>query len=373
MVDEDWQLSIICLTRYFAVLVERRVVGEMAIFANHHNQVTTATHHPIRSSASFRPPRPTCYPILVAYNAHLLPFPSTANPSHSLVTIDTRPILQTLNDSRCSQCSQCSQCSPTRIQNDRTCPCSTSHHLPCSPLSFPAMIRRSTPLLSLVIPPPTPTLLFPSTFPNLTSHTVSISTYKKLLPTLYPVTLLPAKVTALTAEYRILMKVHHPDLSPPPASELCSMSTLQDGTLTPLRGSSYYLHYLSIHPDDAGALITQAHATLKKQRARVESISEMFAEYFTGDKQPATDPDMLEYSMDMNMEIPGANMERIGELEEEHELRVAASIVMLEGVMGEFGEDRGDANRAQESCGEYRYLNQISVQLEGRREALEAN
>ena len=27
-----------CLTRHFAVLVERRVVGEMAIFTNHHKQ-----------------------------------------------------------------------------------------------------------------------------------------------------------------------------------------------------------------------------------------------------------------------------------------------------------------------------------------------
>ena len=36
MVDEYWQLSRRCLTRYLAVLVERRGVGEMAIFANHH-------------------------------------------------------------------------------------------------------------------------------------------------------------------------------------------------------------------------------------------------------------------------------------------------------------------------------------------------
>jgi len=35
VVGEDWQLSRSCLTRYFAVLVERHVVGEMAIFANH--------------------------------------------------------------------------------------------------------------------------------------------------------------------------------------------------------------------------------------------------------------------------------------------------------------------------------------------------
>ena len=40
MVSEDWQLSFICLTLYFTVLVESRVVGEMpcemVIFANHH-------------------------------------------------------------------------------------------------------------------------------------------------------------------------------------------------------------------------------------------------------------------------------------------------------------------------------------------------
>jgi len=34
----DCQLARRCLTRCFAVLVERRVVGEMAIFVNHHNQ-----------------------------------------------------------------------------------------------------------------------------------------------------------------------------------------------------------------------------------------------------------------------------------------------------------------------------------------------
>ena len=37
VVGGDWQLSRRCLTRCFAVLVERRVVGEMAIFANHHH------------------------------------------------------------------------------------------------------------------------------------------------------------------------------------------------------------------------------------------------------------------------------------------------------------------------------------------------
>jgi len=35
---EDWQLSRSCLTRFFAVLVERRVVSEMAIVANHHHR-----------------------------------------------------------------------------------------------------------------------------------------------------------------------------------------------------------------------------------------------------------------------------------------------------------------------------------------------
>jgi len=79
VVGEDWQRAGRCLTRCFAVLVERRVVGEMAIFANHHNQVTAATHYPIRSSASFRPPRPTGYPTLVAYIAPLRLSPSTAN------------------------------------------------------------------------------------------------------------------------------------------------------------------------------------------------------------------------------------------------------------------------------------------------------
>ena len=77
------------------MLVERRVVGEMAIFSDYHHCDGRHTRYPIRSSASFRHPRPTGYPTLVAYNAQRLPSSSTANPSHSLVTIDTRPILQT--------------------------------------------------------------------------------------------------------------------------------------------------------------------------------------------------------------------------------------------------------------------------------------
>jgi len=93
VVGEIWQFSCRCLTRYFAVLVERRVVGEMAIFANHHK-----LRRPLLTTPSARPflsDCPVCYPTLVAYNAQLLPSPSTANPSHSLVTIDTRPILLT--------------------------------------------------------------------------------------------------------------------------------------------------------------------------------------------------------------------------------------------------------------------------------------
>ena len=55
VVDEDWQLPRRCLTRYFAVLVELRVVNEMAIFTYHHKQVTAATLYPFRSFVSFRP------------------------------------------------------------------------------------------------------------------------------------------------------------------------------------------------------------------------------------------------------------------------------------------------------------------------------
>jgi len=38
VLGKDWRRAGRCLTRYFAVLVEGRVVGEMAIFANHHKQ-----------------------------------------------------------------------------------------------------------------------------------------------------------------------------------------------------------------------------------------------------------------------------------------------------------------------------------------------
>ena len=52
---------------------------------------TAATHYPIRSPASARPPRPTGYLTLFAYNAQLLPSPSTANPNPlSLSTADPR-------------------------------------------------------------------------------------------------------------------------------------------------------------------------------------------------------------------------------------------------------------------------------------------
>ena len=86
VVGEDWQRARSFLTRYFAVLVERRAVGEMAIFSQSSTQVTAATGHPIRSSA-LRPPRPISCPTLVAYNAQPLPFPSTANPNHFFLTL----------------------------------------------------------------------------------------------------------------------------------------------------------------------------------------------------------------------------------------------------------------------------------------------
>jgi len=80
VVGEDCQLSRRCLTRCFAVLVERRVVNE-GDFRITSTQVTAATLCPIRSPPSFRPSRPTGYPTLVAYNAQLLPSLSTANPN----------------------------------------------------------------------------------------------------------------------------------------------------------------------------------------------------------------------------------------------------------------------------------------------------
>ena len=53
VIGEDWQLSRVCLTRYFSVLVERRVVGEMAIFANPHKLrrplLSTPSTHPLLS------------------------------------------------------------------------------------------------------------------------------------------------------------------------------------------------------------------------------------------------------------------------------------------------------------------------------------
>ena len=48
------------------------------IFANHILTATAATFYSIRSSASVRPPLPTGYPTLVAYNAPHLPSPSTS-------------------------------------------------------------------------------------------------------------------------------------------------------------------------------------------------------------------------------------------------------------------------------------------------------
>jgi len=55
----------------FRCLLSVAFVGEMAIFALSSIIITktAATSYPIRSSASFRPPRPTSYPTLVAYNA----------------------------------------------------------------------------------------------------------------------------------------------------------------------------------------------------------------------------------------------------------------------------------------------------------------
>ena len=78
VIGEDWQLSRRCLTRCFAVLVERLVLSVKWRFSP---IITTgdgrySLPHPlIRSSASLGPPRPTGYPSLVAYNAPLLLIP----------------------------------------------------------------------------------------------------------------------------------------------------------------------------------------------------------------------------------------------------------------------------------------------------------
>ena len=108
MVGEDWQLLRRCLTRLLAVLVERRGVEEMAIFANHHHRWAT-TLYPIRSSVSFRSPRPIGYLTLVAYNAHLLPSSSTANP---------HPLSLSTPDQSCKQTRRCSRPGINHMSSD---------------------------------------------------------------------------------------------------------------------------------------------------------------------------------------------------------------------------------------------------------------
>ena len=132
--------------------VERRVVGEMAIFANHHNQVTAVTHCPIGSSVSLRPTRHPGYSTIVAYNLQLLPFPSTANPislpcyyQHQTDPVNQPPL--TLNDS--SSINSTTQTNSNSIlryscpRNTSTLPNRLPSRIPLSDLMFSLLTSRA--------------------------------------------------------------------------------------------------------------------------------------------------------------------------------------------------------------------------------------
>jgi len=75
------------------VLVERCVVGEMAISANHHHCYPLP--HPLIRFHQTSPTHRLSDPSRLQRVAPSVPLNGQSNPSHSLVTIDTRPILQT--------------------------------------------------------------------------------------------------------------------------------------------------------------------------------------------------------------------------------------------------------------------------------------
>ena len=185
MVDGGCQLSRRCLTRCFAVLVERRVVGEMAIFGNHHHLVTASTHYPIRSSSSFRPHLPTSYPTLVAYNTQLLASPSTANP----IPLPCNYRYQT---------NPANQHPPIHSSNSSSFNTPTSARLTHYPIRFSTptphvllhkknliLFSPSCHLLSLRRRVPQPPLPQPNRLPRVPNHRPlphSISTHRSLIP-----------------------------------------------------------------------------------------------------------------------------------------------------------------------------------------------
>ena len=136
-------------SRVGASLVTLRCLLSVALsarcrFSHHITTATAATLYLIRSSASFRPSLPTSYSTLVAYIAPLLPPPSTANPSHSLFTIDTRPILQPI-------------AAHSLASLDNRPILQAIRHLPCRPsLTLASRLQSLSRLPRRVLPQPPP-------------------------------------------------------------------------------------------------------------------------------------------------------------------------------------------------------------------------
>jgi hypothetical protein len=210
------------------------------------------------------------------------------------------------------------------------------------------------------------------------------------LPSLYPVTLAPETLSGLATEYKELMKLHHPDVAQATtvSADEVEVSKLDHPheELTVLRGSDYYLANLPLDPENAGSLITHAHAMLKKPLNRITILDDLMSGVYLSKmderaKTPRTDPDLLEYSMDVHMGMGGADEKELRMIIEENERRVAVARVDLEAQMRDFvdavgggGEEEDvmrQAMRVKELCGTSRYLETIDENLEIAREKME--
>ena len=108
-----------CLTRYFAVLVERHVVGERAIFANHHKLrrplLTTPSAHTFHSDL------PDLPVIRLLSPATLASFRSPQRPIHpNPLSLSTPDQSATPTAAHSLRLIKPSPSSPTQLQNDRT-------------------------------------------------------------------------------------------------------------------------------------------------------------------------------------------------------------------------------------------------------------
>jgi hypothetical protein len=96
-----------------------------------------------------------------------------------------------------------------------------------------------------------------------------------------------------------------------------------------------------------------------------------------GVEEPATDMELLEYSMDVNMELGAAGEPQLAEMRKEAEARMRTVLDEMGGAYGEFqalcAADgwEGSAGEVRARVGDYRYLERILDRIAERGEELD--